>query len=130
MRKNRTEILEYINTLKGYEGYVQFSHRPIDVEKDVFMGRDPKVEDESGFVYEAHFSDGQQSVAIRQLNDAWLVDATKIADVEVETFHGIGNLKITMAQIWESQSDVLCEDMQVMKLKKVVFAGFAKGEAS
>ena len=45
MKKNRNEIVEYINTLKGYEGYVQFSHRPIEIEKDVFEGRDPKIED-------------------------------------------------------------------------------------
>jgi hypothetical protein len=41
MRKNRTEVIEYINGLKEYEGYVQFSHRAIDLDKDIF----PKVED-------------------------------------------------------------------------------------
>jgi len=33
-----------------------------------------------------------------------------------------------MAQIWEPENDKLCENMPVMKLKKVVFAGFTKGD--
>jgi len=37
-------------------------------------------------------------------------------------------LKIRMAQIWEPEPDELCEGMSVMKLKKVVFAGFEKDE--
>ena len=128
MRKNRTEIIDYINTLKGYEGYVQFSHRPITVGKDVFIETDPKVEDEEGFVYEAHFSNGVESVAVRQLNDAWLVSTVSIENAELETFHGIADLKIKMAQIWEDENDELCENMKVTKLKKVVFAGFTGGE--
>ncbi len=129
MRKNRTEIIEYINTLGGYEGYVQFSHRPIELNKDIFIDNDPKVADEEGFVYEAHFSNGVESVAIRQMNDAWLVSIASIDNADLETFHGISDLKINMAQIWETKIDHLCEGMEVTKLKKVVFAGFAKGEA-
>ena len=34
-----------------------------------------------------------------------------------------------MAQIWATQSDALCEGMEVKKLSKVVFAGFEKGES-
>jgi len=128
MKKNRTEIIEYINTLKGYEGYVQFSHRPIDIAKDVFAGRDPQLEIEEGFVYEAHFANQKESIGIKQVNDAWLVSQTSIENVPTETFSAIADLKVNMAQIWEVESDALCEDMEVMKLKKVVFAGFAGGE--
>ena len=130
MKKNRTEIIEYINTLKGYAGYVQFSHRAIDIEKDVFEANDPQVEEEGGFIYEGHFSNGSESIAIRQLNDVWLVSKVGIAGLEVETFHGIADLKINMVQVWESKTDELCEGMEVSRLEKVVFAGFAKGEAS
>ncbi len=129
MKKNREEVIAYINTLSGYEGYVQFSHRPIDLAKDVFQDSDPKVEDEAGFVYEAHFANGRESIAIRQFNDVWLVATTSIENAELETFYGISDLKVNMAQIWEAQSDPLCEEMEVMKLQKVVFAGFAKGDA-
>jgi len=127
MKKNRIEIIEYINTLTGYEGYVQFSHRPIDIEKDVFIGRDPKVEDEAGFVYEAHFTNTQESIVVRQINDVWMVSSTNIENVETEIFHAIGDLKVKMAQVWTTESDALCEGMDVIKLQKVVFAGFAEG---
>jgi len=55
MRKNREEIISYINGLENYRGYVQFSHRPIDKTKDIFIDKKIEVEDESGFIYEAHF---------------------------------------------------------------------------
>lgn len=129
MRKSRTEIIEYINRLKEYEGYVQFSHRAIDLTKDIF----PKVDDidsvdaTDGFVYEAHFCKGSKSIMVRQLNNEWVVSTTDISDTEIETIYGIANLRIKMAQIWEAKPDELCEGMEVMKLQKVVFAGFAQG---
>ncbi len=127
MKKSRIETIDYINTLEGYEGYVQFSHRPIEIDKDVFIKRNPKVENEEGFVYEAHFSNGSESIMIRQQNSDWIVSITDIKEVEREVFHGIANLKVKMAQIWEAKADELCEGMEVMKLQKVVFAGFENG---
>jgi len=130
MKKNRAEVIEYINGLKEYEGYVQFSHRAIDLEKDIF----PKIEDidesdaRDGFVYEAHFYKDNQSIMIRQINDGWIVSQTDTTDAAFEVFHGISDLKIRMAQIWKPEADELCEGMSVMKLKKVVFAGFEKDE--
>ncbi|MBU1668184.1 TIGR04423 family type III CRISPR-associated protein [bacterium] len=132
MRKNRSEIIEYINTLKEYEGFVQFSHRAIDLKKDIF----PKAKDidtadaKDGFVYEAHFCKGSESIMIRQLNADWLVSTTDISSAELETFHAISNLQINMAQIWEEEADKYCANMKVKKLKKVVFAGFKKGDKS
>ena len=125
MKKNRTEVIAYINGLKAYEGYVQFSHRPIDLERDLFP-RANDIADEKGFVYEAHFYKDNQSIMIRQINDSWIVSQTDTTDAEFEFFHGIANLKIRMAQIWKPEPDKLCDGMSVMKLKKVVFAGFEK----
>jgi len=125
MKKNRAEVIEYINGLKEYEGYVQFSHRAIDLDRDLFP-RDNDIADEKGFVYEAHFYKDNQSIMIRQINDGWIVSQTDTTDAEFEVFHGISNLKIRMAQIWKPEPDELCEGMSVMKLKKVVFAGFEK----
>jgi len=135
MRKSRSEIIEYINTLKEYEGFVQFSHRAIDLERDIF----PKVEDidsadaTNGFVYEAHFCKENESIMIRQLNNEWVVSKTDISETKfevfIETFHAVSDLKINMAQIWKPEQDELCAGMDVMKLQKVVFAGFEKGES-
>ena len=134
MKKTKKETIEYINSLKGYEGYVQFSHRRIDKSKDIFIDKTPSVEDEEGFVYEAHFSNGKQSIQIRHINDSWFISETDISSIKDEDMQfyisDIENFdyKIKMAQIWEEKTDELCENMKVKKLKKVVFAGFEKGD--
>ncbi|MEA3228736.1 MAG: TIGR04423 family type III CRISPR-associated protein [Campylobacterota bacterium] len=135
MKKNEKEIIQYINELKDYEGYVQFSHRPIDREKDIF----PRSEDidandvRDGFIYEAHFYNSKDSITIKQVNNSWLVDKientplddTQIYLSDIKEF----NYKIKMAQIWKAKEDDLCAGMKVKKLKKVVFVGFVKGES-
>ena len=127
---NKKEVIDYINELQGYQGYVQFSHRKIDKSKDIFLDNNPQIEDEDGFIYEAHFCNGKESIAIRQINNSWLISKTDISNIDkndmqefitdIEKF----NYKVKMAQIWEEVEDELCENMKVKKLKKVVFAGF------
>jgi CRISPR type III-associated protein (TIGR04423 family) len=131
----KQEVIEYINNLENYQGYVQFSHREIEKSKDIFLDSNPKIEDEEGFVYEAHFYNEKEkkSISIKQINDKWFVSETDISNIDerdiqeyltdIEKF----NYKVKMAQIWKEENDPLCEDMKVKKLKKVVFAGF-KGE--
>jgi CRISPR type III-associated protein (TIGR04423 family) len=125
---NRSEVIKYINGLKGYEGYVQFSHRPIDMKKDIFIDKEPKVEDEKeGFVLEAHFFNGVDSVTIRQINSEWLVDENRAISLDdVHSYHGIESLELKMAQVWRAKKDKNCANMDVLKLEKVVFAGFKK----
>lgn len=133
MKKDKTEILKYINSLRGYEGYVQFSHRKIAKERDIFVGRKPDVKtDQKGFVYEAHFYNEttKTSIGIKQSNESWLVSETILTDEKYDVSYeeyisDIENFpKIKMAQIWKAEADTLCEEMEVKKLKKVVFAGF------
>jgi len=134
MKKTKEEIIKYINSLKGYQGYVQFSHRPIDKDKDIFVdNKEIKVEDKTGFIYESHFYNGKNSITIKQVNNHWLVDEientplddTQVYLSDIKEF----NYNIKMAQIWKAQADELCEDMKVKKLQKVVFVGFEKGES-
>jgi len=135
----KEDIIKIINNkYKTFSGYVQFSHRPIDKSKDIFFdGKSVKIEDEEGFIYEAHFCNGTESIQIRQLNDNWLVSETDISSIDkkdIQTYiSDIENFsyKIKMAQIWETNPDKLCENMDVKKLTKVVFAGFEpmKGES-
>jgi CRISPR type III-associated protein (TIGR04423 family) len=127
MNKNRTEILDYVNALKGYQGYVQFSNRRIE---EIFTDfSDITVDPGEGFIYEAHFYNGSDSISIRQINVWWYVDETKDVSIEnTQMYYAINNLKVKMAQIWEAENDPLCEDLPVLKLKKVVFAGFEGGK--
>ena len=129
MKKTKDEIVEYINNLAGYQGYIQYSNRPIDKKTDIFIKDEPKVELNGGFIYEAHFCNGNQSISVKQINDSWYIDETDISNIpENDTEEFISEIqgipKIKMAQIWEKEKDALCENMEVMKLKKVVFAGF------
>ncbi len=128
MRLNRDEVIDYINNLKGFRGYVQFSNRPLDLAKDIFTDNDPKVDNENGFIYEAHFANENEYITIKQSNNSWAVDRGSLKNIEIQKFYGIAGNKVKMEQIWQEESDELCEDMLVKKLKKVVFAGFAQGD--
>jgi len=146
MLKSNSEVIAYINKLKNYRGYVQFSHRPL-TKNDIFEDKDPNIKNEKGFVYEAHFSNDKESIMIRQQNAVWVVSKTPIVDIESKdiefyTLEKTSHLKdvksnwVKMAQIWKDEEDKLCElekgdkgkivkGFMVKKLKKVVFAGFS-----
>ncbi len=128
---NKIEIIDYINGLKGYQGYVQFSDTKIR-ECDIFREfQDIKLTPTKGFIYEAHFCNDAESVSIKQINDNWLVSTTQFSDIDdketdIKMYKSIaGDMK--MAQIWEVKSDNLCAGMNVKKLQKVVFIGFGNG---
>ena len=131
----KQKVIEYINNLQNYQGYVQFSHRRIDKTKDIFVETNPKITDEEGFIYEAHFYNEKEkkSISIRQINDKWFISKTDISNIDETNIQEYltdikeFNYKVKMVQIWEKENDPLCENMKVKKLKKVVFAGF-KGE--
>ena len=126
-----SDVVNYINTLSGYRGYVQFSHRPLEIAEgaDLFRESDPHIEESEGFVLEAHFSDGKRSIAVRQVNDGWIVSETPLENAQVVRYEGIAGIGVKMAQIWGTQPDALCEGMPAQRLEAVVFAGFEGGEA-
>ena len=122
------EVIEYINSLKDYQGYVQFSDRPIE---DIYTTPSSiSVDAKGGFVYEAHFCNNVESITIKQINDVWIGSNTNIKDIKDEdmTTYFAYEKNVKMAQIWQEESDDMCEGMLVKKLKKVVFAGFVGGE--
>jgi CRISPR type III-associated protein (TIGR04423 family) len=133
MENNYTQkgINNYINTLKGYQGYIQMSDESIS---DIWQSfSDISFAPLNGFVYEAHFCNGTESIAIKQINGDWLVSKTSLGEVknkekDIQTYHAINGLRVKMAQIWEEVDDEFCENMPVLKLKKVVFVGFTKGD--
>ena len=105
-------------------------------------------------IYEAHFfsANSKKSVSIRQINDGWFIDEAELRGVnldpkenpDVKEFHSkfkpefsaeFKEVKIKMAQIWQDEKDEFCEvpqgngtleGLSVLKLQKIVFAGFVK----
>jgi len=133
MNKTKEEIIKYINALQGYQGYVQFSDKKIR-KCDIFEDfQDINLTLTGGFIYEAHFCNGSESVSIKQINDKWLVSKTDISNIDENDIKSYKsdiedwNYNIKMAQIWEEVKDKECENMKVKKLKKVVFTGFENG---
>jgi len=131
MTKN--ELKEYLEKLQGYNGYIQYSNRPINKDRDIFLNQNLKIEDKQGFIYEAHFCNGKESISIKQINQHWLVNKTDVSNIDESDIQSYKsdiqewNYNIKMAQIWEDVEDSLCENMRVKKLKKVVFMGFENG---
>lgn len=128
MKYSKEQIFTFVNNLKGYQGYIQFSDRPIENIWTSYSNIE--IESTKGFIYEAHFYNGKESIAIKQINESWLVsktDVTNISDKDKNSYISKKG-KIKMAQIWEEENDPLCENLSVLKLKKVVFVGFEQGE--
>ena len=122
------ELIDVINSLENYEGYVQFSHRGIEKERDIFIAKEINVaKDEHGFIYEAHFFNALKRVSqeIKYINGLWyLSEVEQVPSSDEVSYKARFGNSVKMAQIWEEQEDALCEDMRVKKLKKVVFSGF------
>ena len=147
MRKNRDEILRYVNDdLKDYEGYIQLMGKKIDKEHLFLAGERTPGLDHDDLIYEAHFFNAnlKNSVSIRQINDNWFVDETDLKGIDLdplknpdvkEFYSKFKDVKIKMVQIWKDEKDEFCEVLQedgtleglpVSKLQKIVFAGFVK----
>lgn len=131
------EVMEYINSLSGFSGYIQFSNREIQ-KQDIFDNEKIAIQsdDNKSFIYEAHFCDSKSSISIKQINGSWYVsmsDISTLEDDDIQIYQtSVNSLKknIKMAQIWVSKKDEMCENFEVKKLQRVVFAGFQdeKGE--
>ena len=117
-------IKEYINNLKGYQGYIQYLSKEISKD-DVFLDSDIKVKDE--YIYEAHFANETKSITIKLINGDYLISEYDISNADIECFDtDIKDFKykIKMAQIWQEIEDKFCAGLKTSKLKAVVFAGF------
>lgn len=148
MRKNRNEILKYVNeNLRDYEGYIQLMGKKIGKEQLFLAGERTPGLGKDDLIYEAYFfnANSKKSVSICQINDGWFVDETVLGDInldpeknpDVHEFYSkfkpdfsakFKDIKIKMAQIWEEENDRLCENLPVLRLQKTVFTGFVKDE--
>jgi CRISPR type III-associated protein (TIGR04423 family) len=121
------KLIEKLNAYlnDGYEGYVQFSGCAID--KDCIFEPNSKKEipiDKAGFIFEAHLFRDTNSIGVKHIDKEWYIDETTIDSNEIKTYRGKLKKNIKMSQIWEAKEDEFCEGFEVLKLKKVVFAGF------
>jgi len=127
MKLSREQLADFIHNLDGYEGYIQYSHRAIQSDSDIFYDdKKIRIQEGNGFIYEAHFCNGVDSIAIKQVNALWFVTKTDITLIEkkdITSYHA-KHKNVKMAQVWEIQIDEFCNNMKVQKLKDVVFAGF------
>lgn len=124
------KAVEYINSLNGFSGYIQFSNKDIR-KQDIFDGATIDIESEDGFIYEAHFCDNKNSICIRQINSLWYVSISDISQVKKEDTQIYKSRviksfekNIKMAQVWEEKEDEMCENFKVKKLQRLVFIGF------
>ncbi|MCR4942211.1 MAG: TIGR04423 family type III CRISPR-associated protein [Campylobacter sp.] len=125
---NKNEILDYVKNLDGFEGYISPLSTKLD-ESLIFDFGDKISFD--GIIFEAHFFNpsSKKSIQIRLVNDAWLISETeldKVDESDIKSFHTKFGKKVKMAQIWREENDEYCENKAVLKLQKVVFAGFVK----
>lgn len=130
------KVVEYINLLNGFSGYIQFSNKKI-AHEDIFYNTNIHVKNAKGFIYEAHFCDDKNSICIKQINNLWYMSVSDISnleenDIQIYKSRDIDGFKknVKLAQIWEEKEDEMCENFKVKKLQKLVFAGFTdeKGE--
>ena len=126
--RDNKQLIEHINGLDGYQGYVQFSNRVIE---DIWtVPSKVSIDDKDGFIYEAHFCNDKESLSIKQINNEWILSKTDISKVNEEDIqiYFAQEKNVKMAQVWVEEADELCEGMMVQKLKKTVFAGFVGGD--
>ena len=132
--RTNEEVKEYIENLKGFEGYVQVSNRRFESEKDLFINRDIKVEDKNGFIIEAAFCNGEKSIMVTFLNGEWIVSEYDIKNLKTQKYLSKlenKNLKVKIAPIFEEIEEEISdidgsnkETIKTIILKTVVFAGF------
>jgi len=133
---NKEELKRFYNSLNAkFEGYIQMSDRRIE-DKYIFSTPSnlPKWEElhQGNFIVELVLFDKEsnRSILVRQANDTWIVIDKKLnGNEDIEKFYTLKeNLKMKIAQIWETEKDEFCLDMEVLEPKYLLFAGFEKDE--
>jgi CRISPR type III-associated protein (TIGR04423 family) len=138
--KTFNELKSFYENLNGeFEGYIQMSDGKLD---KIFSSKQtlPSWEDlhkNKNFIFEACFFDGDRSLTIRQINNAFVVIDEKLSNYENKTeeifiaksLENNMKLKAKITQIWEEKEDKNCENLQVLKATLLLFSGFTKGDS-
>jgi CRISPR type III-associated protein (TIGR04423 family) len=138
--KTFNELKSFYENLNGeFEGYIQMSDEKLD---KILSSKQtlPSWEDlhkNKNFIFEACFFDGDRSLTIRQMNNAFVVIDEKLSNYENKTeeifiaksLENNMKLKAKITQIWEEKEDKNCENLQVLKATLLLFSGFTKGDS-
>ena len=138
--RTKEELKEFYEGLSDlFEGYIQMSDEKLD---KIFSSKQtlPSWEDlhkNKNFIFEACFFDGDRSLTIRQINNAFVVIDEKLSNYENKTeeifiaksLENNMKLKAKITQIWEEKEDENCENIKVLKPTLLLFSGFIKGES-
>jgi CRISPR type III-associated protein (TIGR04423 family) len=138
--KTFNELKSFYENLNGeFEGYIQMSDEKLD---KILSSKQtlPSWEDlhkNKNFIFEACFFDGDRSLTIRQINNAFVVIDEKLSNYENKTeeifiaksLENNMKLKAKITQIWEEKEDKNCENLQVLKATLLLFSGFTKGDS-
>ena len=131
----KEKIKNYLESLEGFDGYVQISNREFDKNKDIFINKKIQIDDKDGFLIEAAFSNGNKSIMVNFINGEWIVSEYELNDkmeiIEFNTKIKNFNKKIKMAQIFEEIEEEISdingeniENVKTLVFKTSVFAGF------
>ena len=138
--KTQDQLKDFYENLNGeFEGYIQMSNEKLD---KILSSKQtlPFWEDlhkNKNFIFEACFFDGDRSITIRQINNAFVVIDEKLSNYENKTeeifiaksLENNMKLKAKITQIWEEKEDENCENLQVLKPTLLLFSGFTKGDS-
>lgn len=119
---------------ENFEGYILLSDKePFILENKPLPDFDSLCGERSFIVEAALFCEASnECIAIRQINDSFLVQRICLDNYphkDFEKFITINNKIAKIAQIWEEEIDLLCENLPVLKHKFSLFAGFESKES-
>lgn len=133
MIMTQNELKQFYEGLGGrWEGYIQLSDRRIEhiFETPAVLPAWETLHNGVNFIFEACLFDGDRSITIRQLNDAFVVVDAKLSKFlpeqrQVQTYLTEGCRPVLMTQVWELRADELCEGMETLVPTLQLFSGFS-----
>lgn len=120
-----------------YEGYLWYSDQkePFVLMKEEYEGI--LVDGENPFVVEGYLYDGVHSISIRYVDGHYCIqnrvvlNTEDISSQEQRYFPSFARDRIealVFKQLWREETDLLCENMAVLKPAGTMFLGFKRKE--
>lgn len=130
----KAEFSALCESKDSFEGYILLSDKePFILENKPLPDFDSLCNGRNFIVEATLFCKVQnRCISIRQINDNFLVQRICLDDYphkDFERFITINNKVAKVAQIWEEEIDLLCENLPVLKHKFSLFAGFESKES-